>query len=198
MRIIKIIIFILITIGLLWLAILLLTNVFSSNRSSQVTKQQETRQKLSAFANTDAVVEMKIDGPIVSNEEHRALKISVSRSQSQVQMISGYQDNAIKQETVANNQASFEEFLKALEQTGFYLPTLTEVKIDEAGVCPTGNRYVYSVTEGGKEVHRAWTTNCGEGGGNFAGSHRSTKQLFVNQIPKNQLNAVTRGERLAI
>lgn len=192
MRIFKRILFILVCIGLIWLIFILLSKAFSTSNTSGTSQQQKA---LSSYATTDAVVAMNIVGPIESNQEHKSLRISVSRSQAQVVLTSGFDGQVVRQETFVNNSESYINFLKALSKAQFDQPVKTDVSKDERGSCPLRNRFIYTLDEGGNNIFRAWTSTCGTG--NFNGSQTLVRQLFLRQIPDSALRDVLRDSNFS-
>jgi len=194
MRVIRTILFILVGIGLLWLVFLLFSKAFSltGNSNTASTVQQTS---LSSYADSNAVAAMYIDGPVQSNQEHTSLRISVSRSQTEIELITGYEGQVLRQETFENNSNSYTNFLKALKQAQFDRAVKKTVSKDERGYCPLRNRFIYTLDDGSKSIIRSWTSTCGTG--NFTGNQTLVRQLFVQQIPGTSLQDVLRGSNLS-
>lgn len=193
MRVIRTILFILVGIGLLWLIFLLLGKAFSVTSNTSTTST--TQNSLSSYATTNAVTAMYIDGPVRSDQEHMALRISVSKSQAAIELISGYEGRVVRQETFENNTESYANFLKALSKAQFDSPVKKSVSKDERGFCPLRNRFIYTLDQGATSKIRSWTSTCGTG--NFSGNQALVRQLFMRQIPDSMLRDVLRGSNLS-
>jgi hypothetical protein len=148
---------------------------------------------LSDYTSTDALMLMTVDGPIISEQEHQAYRITVGRSETRIETLQGYEYEIIETKTYENNQQSFTNFLRALDLAGYSrgLKNAPRVAQDERGVCATGNRFVFEITNGTSELQRYWTTTCGGGQGTFKGSKEQVKQLFDHQIPTADFSRMT-------
>lgn len=192
MKAARFILFILVAIGMIWLIFILLSKAFSTSSSTTPT----TQTQLVSYADTNAVTTMFIDGPVVANQVHEALRITVSRSQAKVELINGYEGEVVRQETFSSNSTAYAAFLKALDKALFDNPVAASVSTDERGYCPLRNRFVYTLDTGSKQVIRAWTSSCGIG--NYTGNRQLTRTLFINQIPRTILNDVLRGTKISL
>lgn len=185
-RIIRIIVFLLVVIGLIWLIILLFSKVFSGgNQNAPIVTT-----KLSSYAHSGTSAEFLIDGPLVVNQNHRSMRITVEASQSKIELMSGYEGQVIRQEVFPNTQEGYLNFLKGLDTLGFTKGNKTTLK-DERGQCPLQSRYVYSLKNNGSDVLRYWSTSCGTG--SFGGKRDAVRQLFERQIPPVTYSEFTRG-----
>lgn len=193
MRAIRSIIFILVCIGLLWLGVTLVRNALSSGNT---TTPQLRTQKIANYSTTNAKAELFVDGPVIANQEHVAMRITVERMQAKIEMISGYDNQVVRQAVVPNTENSYRAFLKSLESLGFTKPPLAVVDSDKEGKCPLGTRYTYKLTDGNRSVINLWSTSCGAG--TYSGQRASTRQLFVRQIPTKIYNDVTKNMRVAV
>ena len=183
MRVIRAIIFILICIGLIWLGIILITRAFSGGGNKEETPV--VTAKLSDLANTDAVTSMYIDGPIVANQDHVSIRISIDKNTAKIERISGYDNDVVVQQTFPNTTSSYLAFLSALDSLGFTSGNNDASMQDPAGACPFSNRYLYTVNDAGSDVYHYWTTSCG--GGTYGGQRNNTRMLFLDQIPTKNL-----------
>lgn len=191
MRAIRYIIFILVVIGLIWLIVLLFQSIFS-NSNDTVTTQPDIPE-LSTYADTSAVATLFIDGPIVANQEHKSVRISVDRNQSRIEVISGYDNNVISQQAFASTEASYKQFLSALDRLSFTQGDTDLDKQTPDGSCPFGRRYTYTLKSASESVVNFWTTSCSPKGGTYQGEHSATKKLFLAQIPRVELREITNG-----
>lgn len=178
-QIIKQILAVLIGLGMIILIIVLIVRGFSGGGSEpETTKQVE----LTAYATTTSTASLTVDGPIVADVDHRTTKISVRSSDVTVEVVQGYEGNVINRATFPNNANSYDIFLRALEGQGFTQGDNNKELADERGACPSGLRYVYSLTDGAQDVFRFWSTSCG-GQGTFQGNAESVQNLFRVQVP---------------
>lgn len=139
-------------------------------------------RSLDSYANTDAVARLTIDGPIVANQEHAAVRVTVGRDDVTFEQLQGYQGNVVNQQTYANNSDAYVNFLFALEHAGFTRGDKTSSLKDERGYCPLGDRYILEFTQEDKQLERYWATTCG-GAKTFQGSLGLTLALFKAQVP---------------
>lgn len=194
MKAVRTIIYILLSIGLIWLLALLFNRVFSSSTSNTTLTTRPT--ELVSYADTDTIVEMYIDGPTRAKTEHESLKVTVGRSQVQIQLMRSFGGEVTKQESFPNNTTSYAAFLKALDRAQFDRAVSAAVPEDERGYCPLRNRFIYTTEGGDAKTARAWTTSCGVG--NFQGNHQLVRRLFLDQVPRDTLNAVLQEASFSI
>lgn len=186
MKAARVIIFFLISIGLVVLIVIMLFKSFPGTKS---TSDNTTKTiDLVTYAKTDAVTSMYVDGPVIVDQDHKAARITVDRTQTKIEVINGYEGRVVRQETFPNNSESYASFLKSIEKLGFDSAVATNISADERGFCPTGNRYIFTLNNGANEVVRAWSSYCGQG--NFGGQYKSIIALFKAQIPAKTLREV--------
>ncbi len=190
MRAIRILIFLLVVAGLIWLVVVLFQNVLSNGNNAT---SPEAKLSLESYAGTNVAATMYMDGPVVANQDHNAVRITVDRNQSSIEVIKGYDDQVVSQQVFPNTQASYLEFLSALGGVGFTKGNSDPALQNDKGVCPFGNRYIYTLTDGTKEILHYWTTNCSGSGGSYGGKAALTRQLFIRQIPDQVLNSITKN-----
>lgn len=186
MRNIRSIIVALVGIGIVVLVIVLLIKAIFGGSSSPAQQIN-----LVSYANTAATTELYIDGPVVSNQEHRAIKITVSQYQAEIDLIQGYQGTVLQMQTFPNNSASYANFLQALNRLDFTKGNNDPAKQDERGYCAQQDRYIYIFNDGTKNLFRYWSTSCGQG--TFSGNRTQVQQLFERQIPQKEFDQLTLG-----
>lgn len=144
--------------------------------SARVTKVAEYS------ASDDARVSWTVQGPLVGDDEYQAVRITISQDKRVAEFLRGYAlrvENRVEQD---NSPEGFVAFTRALDEAGFGQERNVE-QADERGVCPTGNRYVYRLTEGSNEVMRTWSDDCDDDNGPFAGPDAfEVHELFRMQI----------------
>ncbi|HEY5267809.1 MAG TPA: hypothetical protein VII94_01590 [Candidatus Saccharimonadales bacterium] len=167
----------LIAIGLLALVIILVVKNLGSNNTTGPQPKP-----LSSYANTEAIAGILVNGPIVSDQNHQEIQISISQVSSQISIINGYQGTVVNTKIYANNLSAYSAFLSALQGLGFASGNTSYKYKTPAGFCPYGDTYTYSLTNGNDTILNYWATSCGKQG-NFNGVVASVNQLFALQIP---------------
>lgn len=186
MRAIRTAVFLLICIGLIWAIVALVVRGFRSGNTTTTTTKP-----LTSYAQTDAQAQLVIDGPIVQATEHNSVRITVSRSQTQIEVLQGYDGQVLTQRAYANSENGYEDFLAALDKLGFSKSFQKGTAQTEQGVCPVGTRYVYTLDDTSKQIGRAWSSTCS--GGTMSNTRTQIRTLFVKQIPEKEYLELTRG-----
>jgi hypothetical protein len=171
----------LIIIGLLFIGVLLMVRLLFGGSEGKKTTEQPA-SKLSSIVGTTKSVHLTVDMPINADQVHRQVKIDASTTQSQVRLITGYEDQAVRTEINANNPAAFGSFLEALDAAGFTNGDKESELSDERGLCPQGKRYVMEIRDGAQTLQRYWATSCGDKS-NFKGDYNTILRLFKAQVP---------------
>jgi len=169
----------LITIGLIILLIVLL---FGGGGGGNKKKTPVTPRTLTSFANTDAVTQATIDGPINAQSIHEQIKVIVSRDQVVFQHLRGYDGDVVSQQTFVNTENAYNAFLHALETAGFTNGTNVPNTQAWQGQCPTGSRNIFEIVENGDNIARYWSTSCGNPS-TYHGNTPLVIQLFQAQVP---------------
>ncbi len=137
---------------------------------------------LSSYANTGAVTQLTISGPVTADQTHQSVQISVGATQTTFQIMQGYQGRVTISKTFENNQSSYSVFLQALTVSGFGRGTNVQIP-NKYGYCATGETYTYELVENGSDILNYWSTSCGTSYGNFRGNTPQTVALFQAQVP---------------
>lgn len=145
---------------------------------------------IGAYSDTASDVTMLIDAPTNINQDHRQVRITVSGTQNQIEIMEGYQGHVINSRTYPNNTTAYAAFLQALKVANFTKGN-AKSKTDYRGHCPLGNRYVYTFNDGYKDLFTYWKTSCGDG--TYRGNQSLTFTLFQRQIPAQDFRDLTRG-----
>lgn len=145
------------------------------------------------YANTPAAVTLTTQGRIVGQENYREIRVTVSRDQRLVEIISGYNGTVERQQSTPNTPEAFDAFMRALTTTGFTRERDT-VQKEVRGTCPTGRRFIYGLRQGNDQLVNLWSTSCDNDQGTFGGNDNLTQRLFQNQIP--DYSRFVRGVRL--
>jgi hypothetical protein len=171
----------LVAIGLIILIIFL---IFSG---SGKPKTQVTPKTLDSYANTNAAVQLIIDGPINADQTHQEVQITVNNDAVVYEQIQGYQGSVVNEQSFANNQSAFAVLLHALDYAGFTNGNPSAALRDERGYCSLGDRYIFSLTQNGDDIERYWATSC-QSTRTYLGNVNLTLSLFQAQVPNyNQL-----------
>lgn len=175
----------LISIGLVILVFILVLRGFGGK------SPQDNKNPLTDYANSDTLVQMTVDGPIVGDQQHQAYRITIGRSESRIETLQGYQYDAIDTKTYDNNQEGFANFLRALDLAGYTkgIANADSQSQDERGVCANGDRYIFEIINGTSQIQRFWSTSCGKG--TFKGKSDAVKHLFDRQVPLQDFTQLT-------
>ena len=174
----------LLTVGLVILAFFLIFRGFSGN-TSKTNTTQKTTPKVAEYAVTDTQVRMRVEGRVISEQEHAAYQITVGRSEVRLETFSGY-DNQIKEtRTYTNNQQSYANFLRALDFAGYTkgVTDASDAQKDDRGACANGRRFIFEVVSGSNISQRYWSATCKNVGGTFRGNPDEVRRLFDRQLP---------------
>lgn len=167
-------------IGVIFLAFLAIYLIVSRGNNSNAPASTAPL-KLTQYANSDSSVSYTVQGRIVGEDEHRAIRITINAEERRVDILAGYGDVIQKSQTFPNTATAYETFLAALDRTGFNASRKVSVT-DPTGVCPLGNRFLYNLTSDGDKVVDTWGSSCRAGDGTFAGTQALVQQLFQAQI----------------
>lgn len=159
------------------LIVFILVLVFSGGGSKSPTKPIN----LPDYANTDARAQILIDGPEVSEQDHRVIEIDVTRDQVSFTLLKGYQRTLLNTKSYPNNAKAFETFLYGLQRSGYATGVTDKTTGDERGYCVAGSRDIYTFNDGSKNLFRYWSTTCNQG--TFKGNVATVSYLFKNQVP---------------
>ncbi len=166
------------SIGLIVVVFILVLHGFSGGKTT-------TGPQLSSYANTDTLVQFTLDGPINAEQQHVGYRITVSATEADIAIFSGYQSNITQSKTYVSNSAAYTSFLNALQLAGFTKgDSSPKAQTNESGYCPQGSRYTYSIInpDTSQTKQRFWSTTCG-GQGTFKGNVALVHSLFEDQIP---------------
>ena len=174
----------LVAIGLVVLVIVLIVKALVGPPSAPSSQIDVTK-----YVSTEgASATLLIDGPTNVDQDHRQVKITVSASENEIDIMQGYQSTVIATESYPNNTASFTAFLQTLKLMNFSKGTVSSVSYQ--GYCPTGDRYVYTFNNGNSDLFSYWSTSCG-GQGTFEGSTAQILGQFRRQIPQADFDRLT-------
>ena len=167
----------LVSIGLIVLAIVLMVRGFHSGTSPVSTSP------LVRYANSDTVMQVTVEGPLVSEQKHQGYRVTVGQTEAQIEALQGYEDTVTQTKTYANSQNGYANFLRALDLAGYQKGSTDPKKADSRGYCPGGAVYTFEIVNAdGSTPEKFWATSCG-GQGNFGGSVSKVLTLFEQQIP---------------
>lgn len=164
-------------VGLIVLVFVLIIRGFSGGGA-----KEEQVIDLSSYGNTDAVVRLTVEGPVVADQNHNAYEITIGRNTAKLETYKGYDREVIETKTYENNQEAYETFLLSLERAGYHKTIEEENDTDPRGICPTGNRYTYELIDGPATLIESWSAACNKG--TFRGESTAVRNLFIRQIPE--------------
>lgn len=168
----------LVTIGLL----IMLIFVIVQHDGGGKNKVPESKKSLISYARTDAVARLTTDGPIVAEQKHQQIEITVGRDDVTIAMKQGYNGTVTDLQTYSNTEASYNAFLHSLDRAGFTKGDTSARLQDEGGFCALGSRYVFEFIQDGKTLERFWATSCGKTK-TYLGSLDLSLLLFRHQVP---------------
>lgn len=171
-----VLLFVLIFIG--WGLSAIARSVFNRGNSSSSTTETTERASLEGIR----VARYIVDGPVVASSEHRRYAIEVTPNVTMMRVYSDYGQKVIAEKGYTNNSEAFNTFISSLEganASARVSGTDEEDDNAEAGICPTGRRFILEL---GNDIRR-WTTSCDRTQGTAAGRMTTMRSLFASQIP---------------
>ncbi len=178
----RVIIFLTVLVGVVLLLTLIFGRPFAKKDSSQAPPATKDKGlELVDYATRDSRVVFTIEGPIVSQEVHRSVRITADRLQTKLEVIQGYDNNVIQTNTFRNTEASYTAFLQAISRQGFASERKTRID-DPRSACPLSQRYYYELYDGGEQKLNLWSATCSTNGSSRARSG-TVRSLFERQIP---------------
>ena len=175
----------LVGLGIIVVVIVLLVRLFSGHGTT-TTKQID----LAGYSTSPATTTLLIDAPTNIDQDHRQIKITISQTQNEIDVLQGYQSTVIASRTYSNNAAAYGAFLSSLQLLNFTRGNSASDLKDYRGYCPTGDRYVMTFNDGSKDLFSYWATSCGSQG-TFKGSKIAVLDLFRAQIPEHDYSLLT-------
>ena len=163
----------------IWLLISLITGGDSVETTQESGETIESAKELTSDTNS---VSYTVYGPVVGEEQRRAIRIVVTANERRAEVLRGYYETVIKDEVIPNNPAAFDALVIALDGVGFDEFNKNN-KTDEFSVCTTGQRVVYETKFDNDETIRSWSTSCGNRQGSFLGDSYLVQTLMQKQIP---------------
>jgi len=179
--------------ALVGVALLVLVIVLIAKAISGITGGSSTPQKqldITQYAGSGSSAVLLVDGPTNLDQDHRQVRITVSASQTEVEVLQGYQGTVLDSRTYANNEVAYAVFLHALQLKDFTQGNADPKQADYRGYCPAGDRYIFKFNDGTRDRFTYWTTNC-SGEGTFAGNTSAIVSLFRAQIAQQDINRLT-------
>lgn len=154
-----------------------------------------TGQKLLTEPKADTAVRMSVRGPIVAEEVHYSIIITINSSSRTITTYKGYKGEVIETQTLDNTKAAFDDLLAALNRAG-YMEENASITQDPEGICAVGQLIQFEVLDGDKSAKKLWTTSCAKLEGTFAGRDVNVEALFQNQIPESRA-IIQRAKKIA-
>ena len=167
-----------IAIGLIIVVIFLLF----SGGGGKSPSSSDVVKPLYAYADTDAVVRMTINGPTTAPQNRVEVQVTVGADQAVYQQFQGYDGDVVNTQSFANTRNSYYVFLRSIAGAGFHNGNNDPSLVDSAGYCPLGRIYTFELIQNGKALQNYWATSCG-GTKTYLGNLSLTTTLFENQIP---------------
>jgi hypothetical protein len=157
--------------------------------NGQKTQSKSTSSSVLSLLNYEtntSSVSFTTYGNLVSNSQRTAAKITVTPTDVNISILSGYENTVVKTEDFPNNMAAYNAFLPSLQSNGFL--TAKTTKLTESSACPSGETYELILNNNSSIVSDLWDDNCNPGvDGTFKGAGNQNvfniSTLFQNQIP---------------
>jgi hypothetical protein len=150
-------------------------------RGNNTNTQNKAVTHLVDYADKNSSVSLTTVGRLVGNDDRREIRVTVTPNERRLEVLSGYDESVMSLQTYPNTREAYSNFLSALAANGFIKKRDTSIT-DPRGLCPTGNRYIYDLSEDGNHISNLWNTSCNDGS-NFAGRATTIREIFKNQIP---------------
>lgn len=173
----------LVGIGLIVLVAVLLIKAFSGGASAPSSQIDVTK-----YADSASSATLLVDAPTNLDQDHNQVKITVSGTENEINILKGYQGTVSQSKTYTNNTAAYAAFLQTLKLMNFSKGETSN--IDYRGYCPTGDRYLLTFNDGNKDLFTYWATSCG-GQGTYKGELGPVLVQFRNQINENDFDNLT-------
>ena len=143
---------------------------------------------LYTYADSTAVAQVTIAGPITAQSTHNQVTIAVGTDQVVFEAFQGYDGQVINMQSFPNSANSYDAFLRALSTLGFTTGSNNSKNSNSQGYCPFGSRYDFQLNEYGNDIYHFWSTSCGIK--TYGGDTSGTINLFQAQVPNySQLTA---------
>jgi hypothetical protein len=173
----------LVGVGLVVLVIVLIIKAFSGGASAPSSQIDITK-----FDNSTGSTTLLIDAPTGIDQDHRQVKITVSGTENEVDVIKGYEGQVMDSQTYPSNVTAYGAFLQTLKLMNFSKGV--ESNVNYQGYCPTGDRYIFTFNNGENDLFSYWATSCG-GQGTFKGGLAPVLTQFRRQIPETDFDQLT-------
>jgi hypothetical protein len=178
---------VLVGLGVVVLIIIVLIKAISGFTGGSGTSA--TQVNVGKYSDSAASASFLVDDAINNDQDHRQLKITVSGTQIEADVIQGYQGTVIDSRTYPNNSVAFDSFLQSLKLLNFAKGSTSSKLGNYTGYCPTGERYIYTFNDGSKDLFSFWSTSCGQG--TFGGNAAGVRDLFEQQILASDFDTLT-------
>ena len=164
--------------------IFILVRFISGGNKNSQPKQPKTPQvqKVNKLSSDGQSVSYTVYGRLVGEEDRRAIRITITGSERKVEVLQGYDESVLKSDSFSNKSSAFNDFLLALEGANFTRRD-TSIKVDDKGICPLGNRYVFEAQYNDNSKIRTFSTSCSAKNVSFKGERSTIDTLFKAQIP---------------
>ncbi len=168
------------------IVVLILSIILISNRGNRSTENSQTGdQTVDLLDYTDkagGTLLFETEGELRGDDERRAIRISVTRVERKVEILSGYKEEVIDSKSLPNTDEAYEALIYALDKAGYSRKQEPRYDSDK-GACPFGKVYIYKLEDGSDDVIRSWSTSCSRRDGDFGGDASRVRRLFEKQIP---------------
>ncbi len=173
----------LVALALIIIAVVLIVNGINQ-KPVNIAKQLNS---FASYASTGSQASLSIEGPITANQNHNKVIITVNASNVNLSITQGYNDRIINSQNFNNSENSYLAFLKSIFISGFTNKIKANGNYNSpVGLCPSGDNYIFSMTNNLSTVVNSWETSCVGSPHTFNGNLNSILQLFELQVPSYQ------------
>lgn len=159
------------------------SSIFSgSDNPAQASVVPEVAQK-EGVKLISTTSDYEVRGVINSVEQHRILKMSINKDRRAITIYRGYGRQVVKSISLPNTKASYNQFVRALEISGFTTVNNKAQYDSPDGVCASGFTRTYDLLNGPETISSLWQSTCGNNQGTSAANANEIHNLFRAQFP---------------
>lgn len=171
------------------------TVVIVSGGNSETTSEPARNTVIADYDDKDtASVSWTQQGRLVGDDQRKAIRVTITRNKRTVEILADYAERVERSAEFSNSPEAFDAFVRALDNANFGKERNVK-QPDERGICPTGNVFVYRLTDMGAEIMRTWSDTCDKANGPYGGGTAPLiGKLFKAQI--TDYNTFVKGVKL--
>ncbi len=130
------------------LFVVLIVGISNTNSGSGQTQKNDKPKILAAnYKDSSSSVRLTIEGPIVANEQARAIRMTITPSERRLDILRTYERVVDNSKSYQNTRAAYEAFLFSIDGFGFANEKKIRGEEDMRKVCPTGRKYSFELID---------------------------------------------------